>query len=65
MVPQDEIRQLEALRRDLLREYESVSPEVVNERFTAILSRYETAPIRTFVPVLARRQLREEMSHVG
>lgn len=64
MTHEDETRQLEAVRSDLLREYETVSPELVRERFAAVVSSYEQAPIRTFVPVLARRRLREELSHV-
>lgn len=62
MTSQDETRQLEAVRRDLLREYAGVAPEVVDARFAAVLQAYEQAPIRSFVPVLARRQLREELA---
>ena len=62
MTHEDETRQLEAVRRDLLREYGTVAPEVISARFAAVVSAYEQAPIRSFVPVLARRQLREELS---
>jgi hypothetical protein len=62
MTHEDETRQLEAVRRDLLREYGDVAPEVVDERFAAVVQAYEQAPIRSFVPVLARRRLREELS---
>lgn len=64
MTHEDETRQLEAVRRDLLREYAAVAPDVIDARFAAVVSAYEQAPIRSFVPVLARRQLREELSQV-
>ena len=63
MTHEDETRQLEAVRKDLLREYGTVSPEIIDARFAAVVHRYDEAPIRSFVPVLARRQLREELSH--
>lgn len=64
MSHEDEVRQLEVVHRDLLREYEGVAPELVSARFAEVISSYDGAPIRTYVPVLARRQLREELSHV-
>ena len=59
----DETRQLESVRKDLLREYDGrLSAEQVSARFDAIVGEFAGAPVRTFVPVLARRRVRQEMS---
>ena len=62
MSQNDELRQLESVRSELLREFAARAPDV-NARFDAIVQEFDGAPVRTFVPVLARRRLREELSH--
>ena len=59
MTQDDEQRQLDAVREDLLREYSGLAPEMVNARFHAIVAEFEGAPVRSFVPVLAQRRLRQ------
>jgi len=58
----DEQRQLESVRRDLVRQYDRLAPEHVSARFDAIVAEFAGAPVRTFVPVLAQRRLREELA---
>jgi hypothetical protein len=65
MTQDDEQRQLDAVRQDVLREYSSLAPEVVNARFHAIVAEFEGAPVRSFVPVLARRRLRQALHDAG
>ena len=56
----DEQRQLESARRDLVLEFSGRLPaDEVEARFDAIVSEFEHAPVRTFVPVLARRRVRQ------
>ena len=62
MTQDDELRQLESVRSELLREF-GARPDDVNARFDAIVHEFDGAPVRTFVPVLARRRVREELSH--
>ena len=63
MKQDDEKRQLESLRIDLQREFEGRMPaEEVSARFDAIVGEFDGAPVRTFVPVLARRRVRQEMT---
>ena len=58
----DEQRQLQAIRSDLVREFEGrLTAEEVQERFAAIVADFEGAPVRTFVPVLVQRRARAEM----
>lgn len=59
----DEVRQLEELRRELLHDFVEIAPARVNAMFDAVVAGFETAPIRTFVPVLARRRLRLDLKH--
>lgn len=62
----DEQRQLESVKREFLREYaDRLSPEDVTTRFDAIVAGFEGAPVRTFVPVLARRMLRQQLAGTG
>jgi hypothetical protein len=61
MTQDDERRQLDAVREDLLREYSGLAPEMVNARFHAIVAEFEGAPVRSFVPVLAQRRLRQAL----
>ena len=58
----DEQRQLESVHRDLLREYDGLAPERITSRFNAIVAEFDGAPVRTFVPVLAQRRLRQELA---
>jgi hypothetical protein len=61
----DEQRQLSAVRNEALREFGDRLPaDVVLSRFADIVSRFDGAPVRTFVPVLTRRALREELGSV-
>ena len=58
----DEQRQLQAVRTDLVREFEGRLPaDEVQERFAAIVADFEGAPVRTFVPVLVQRRVRAEL----
>jgi len=65
MTQDDEQRQLDAVREDLLREYSGLAPEMVNARFHAIVAEFEGAPVRSFVPVLAQRRLRQALHDAG
>ena len=59
----DERRQLDSVRRDLEREFAGrTSPEVVAARFDAVVAGFADAPVRTYVPVLARRTARQQLS---
>lgn len=63
---QDEQRQLAAVREDLLREFAGrLSPETVAARFEEVVADFSAAPIRTFVPVIARRVTRERLTRVA
>jgi len=62
MTQDDEQRQLESVRRDLLRQYDTLAPERITSRFNAIVAEFDGAPVRTFVPVLAQRRLRQELA---
>lgn len=59
----DELRQLAHVRTELLREFgDRLSADEVERRLDATLSRFSDAPIRSFVPVLARRSVRRELT---
>ena len=61
----DEQRQLARVGDDLVREFgDRLSAEQVQQRFTAIVDRFQGAPIRSFVPVLAQRSARQELRQV-
>lgn len=56
----DEQRQLDRVRRDLLDEFGAqVSPAVIDARFDETMADFDRAPVRTFIPVLARRRVRQ------
>ncbi|HWH28839.1 MAG TPA: hypothetical protein VNU26_07745 [Mycobacteriales bacterium] len=60
--PDDERRQLDAARRDLVAEFADRVPESeVGARFDEIARAFEGAPVRTFVPVLVGRAAREQL----
>jgi hypothetical protein len=59
----DERRQLESARFDLVQEFQDrLSSDQVGARFDAIVADFDGAPVRSFVPVLARRRARRELS---
>jgi len=59
---QDEQRQLDRVREDLIREFGAkLTAQVVDEQFRALVARFDGAPVRTFVPVLAQRAARERL----
>ena len=59
----DELRQLDATFSDLAQEYAGrVSLGELRLRFDAVVAEFGAAPVRTFVPVLARRSLRQSLS---
>lgn len=63
MEQSDEQRQLERLREEILAEFGQRLPTtVVDARFEAIVRDFEQAPVRSFIPVLARRRLRLELA---
>ncbi len=58
----DELRQLANVQADLQREFSEKLPvDVVDLRFHETVARFDGAPIRTFVPVLAQRSVRQEL----
>lgn len=63
MTQDDERRQLDRLREEVTREYGArLDPAQVAARFDAIVREFDGAPVRAFVPVLARRRVRQELS---
>ncbi len=59
---QDEQRQLDGVRAALLREFgDRLSPDEVSARFDDVVSGFQGAPIRTYVPVLTQRQVRQQL----
>ncbi len=58
----DESRQLQQLRHEMLSERSDVPVEQVNVLFDAVVADFDGAPVRTFVPLLARKRLRQELS---
>ena len=66
MTHEDELRQLERAREDLLREFDGRLPETeVRARFDEIVAGFEGAPVRGFVPVLAGRAARERLRRLA
>lgn len=56
----DEQRQLASARRDVVQEFSGKLPaDEVGARFDAIVAEFDGAPVRAFVPVLARRRVRQ------
>ncbi|MGB8650232.1 MAG: hypothetical protein WCD35_06185 [Mycobacteriales bacterium] len=60
----DERRQLDHVREDLMQEFADVPPEVVQDQLSDALRAFTRAPVRAFVPVLARRGARERLRHL-
>ncbi len=62
MTHDDEQRQLRSACDDLVVEFsERLDQSAVTARFAGIVRRYDDAPVRTFVPVLAQREARAEL----
>lgn len=58
----DEQRQLEHVRQELLAEFAAtLSPTVVDAQVEALVSAFTTAPVRSFLPVLVRRGVRDKL----
>lgn len=59
---QNEQRQVERVRQDLLAEYaQRVSASVVDEQLGQVMDGLRRAPVRDFVPTLAHRGARERL----
>ena len=62
----DEQRQLQRTCQDLVREFGDRIPEAdVQERFSEIVHRFDGAPVRSFVPVLAGRAARQRLRELA
>lgn len=62
MTPDDEQRQLDSARRALIEEFNGrVAAEEVERRFGELVAGFESAKVRSFVPVLVQRQARERL----
>ena len=56
-------RQLSGVREELLKEFgERLGADVVAARFDEIVAGYQDAVIRTYVPVLAQRRVRLDLT---
>ena len=63
---EDEKRQLQRACDDLVLEFrERLAEEQVQARFQDVLRRFDGAPVRTFVPVLAGRAAREDLRRLA
>lgn len=66
MTDDDERRQIESLRAEVLREYgRQLGERSVTERFDAIVADFDDAPVRSFVPLLAQRRARQELGQAA
>ena len=64
VVNEDEQRQLASVRAELIREFaDRLSADQVQRLFAETVGRFDGAPIRSFVPVLAQRSARLELRH--
>lgn len=60
--PGEEKRHLAAVERDLVAEFATqLDPEQVLRRWAQVVREFDGAPIRDFVPVLARKRARQEL----
>ena len=57
----DEARQIEHVRADLQREHPEVPAEVVARQVDTQLASFRQARVRSFVPVLVRRGVEQEL----
>jgi hypothetical protein len=58
---QDEHRQLAHVKDDLLREFAALPPAVVDEQISLVVRGFTQAPVRSFIPVLVRRRVRDRL----
>ena len=58
----DEARLLEHVREDLVREFPSLGPDVVDGQVQAVVQGLLRAPVRSFVPVLVRKGARQRLN---
>ena len=58
MTHDDEDRQLEHVKDDLVKEFASLDARVVEQQVSQVVLTFSTAPVRSFVPVLVRRGAR-------
>ncbi|MCW2670037.1 MAG: hypothetical protein QOJ48_1069 [Frankiales bacterium] len=61
----DERRQIEHVREDLAREFQTVPPDLVAELVSRQVAAFQRAPVRSFVPVLVRRGARAELRQLA
>lgn len=60
----DERRQIDHVRADLVREFAAVPEKMVDDQVALDVGRLAAAPVRSFVPVLVRRAARERLRHL-
>jgi len=62
--PRIDDERLGATQRELRLEFPSVTPDEIDMLVEGIWMHYETARVRDFVPLLVRRQAREELREI-
>ena len=66
MQQDDEARQLARIRDELVTEFGAgLTAGVVEEQFGALVSAFDGAPVRAFVPVLAQRAARQRLRELS
>ncbi|MGZ6826840.1 MAG: three-helix bundle dimerization domain-containing protein [Mycobacteriales bacterium] len=60
-LPQDETRQIAHVKDDLIREFAALGPAVVDEQVAQAVRGFTQAPVRSFIPVLVRREARDRL----
>jgi hypothetical protein len=61
----DEKRQIEHVQEDLQREFAALPEAVVAEQVSAVVLSFDHARVRSFVPVLVRREARDKLRHLA
>jgi hypothetical protein len=61
----DETRQIEHVREDLVREFAALPEDVIDQEVSALVRSFTRAPVRSFVPVLVRREARERLRQLA
>ncbi len=61
MTPQEERRHLEVAESELTREFPTVPPQAIHEAIEDEARTFNGAPIRDFVPLLVRRDVRDQL----
>lgn len=65
MALEDEQRQLDSARQALVAEFAGRVPaDAVEQRFAELVAEFHAAPVRSFVPVLVQRRVRERLRSV-